>query len=76
MADAPGDEPGAGNLEKQRMMAALASLKEADRNILHMRQVMEYEEIAAIEGTSVNALRTRYCRAVERLEAAYERESR
>jgi RNA polymerase sigma factor (sigma-70 family) len=74
VANDPEDGPGFDSVEKKRMMAALASLKEADRNILHMRQVMEYEEIAAIEGTSVNALRTRYSRAVERLEAAYERE--
>ena len=68
------DEPAFDSSDKKRMMAALASLKEEDRNILHMRQVMEYEEIAAIEGISVNALRTRYSRAVERLVAAYEGE--
>ena len=38
-----------------------------DRDILILRQSMEYEEIAEVEKVSVEALRTRYSRALDRL---------
>jgi RNA polymerase sigma-70 factor (ECF subfamily) len=51
----------------ERMKRALNSLSEQDRSLLIMRLSMEYEEIAAVENTSVPTLRTRYSRAFDRL---------
>jgi DNA-directed RNA polymerase specialized sigma24 family protein len=43
-----------------------------------MRRIMEYEDIAKVENKTINALSTRYARALERLEknlrAAYQQE--
>ena len=57
-----------------KMKRAFESLSEPDRDILRMREVMEYDEIATVENISVNAARVRYSRALERLHAAYEKE--
>jgi RNA polymerase sigma factor (sigma-70 family) len=50
-----------------RVTRALKALSEKDRDILIMRQSMEYEEIAEVEKVGVEALRTRYSRALDRL---------
>lgn len=47
---------------------AFDSLKESDQNIIRMRRVMEYEDIAKVERKTVNALSTQYARALERFE--------
>jgi RNA polymerase sigma factor (sigma-70 family) len=57
-----------------KIKAAFESLSESDRDILRMREVMEYDEIAEVENITVNAARVRYSRAMERLQAAYEKE--
>lgn len=56
--------------EKAILLAALESLSESDRNVLRMRQVMEYREIAAAEGITEQAVRVRYKRALDRLKQA------
>lgn len=50
-----------------RVSRAMKALGEEDRDILILRQSMEYEEIAEVEKVSVEALRTRYSRALDRL---------
>lgn len=50
-----------------RVARALKALSEEHRNILLLRQSMEYEEIAEVEKVSVATLRTRYSRALDRL---------
>jgi RNA polymerase sigma-70 factor (ECF subfamily) len=52
---------------KQILLAALKTLSESDHNILRMRQVMEYAEIAAAEAITEQAARVRYKRALDRL---------
>ena len=52
------------------LLAALETLNENDRNILRMRQVMEYAEIAAAEAITEQAARVRYKRALDRLKQA------
>lgn len=64
-----GDDP-AGHAalpQVTRMARALRALSEEDRNILLLRQSMEYEEIEEVEKVSVATLRTRYSRALDRL---------
>ncbi len=53
---------------------ALENLSEQDKSILLLRQNMEYEEIAESENANINALRTRYSRAFERLRREVEKE--
>jgi RNA polymerase sigma-70 factor, ECF subfamily len=55
---------------KDVLVAALETLSEADRDILRMRQVMEYSEIAKAETISEQAARVRYKRALDRLKQA------
>jgi len=57
----------------RRMSHAFGSLSEQDRDILRMRQVMDYDEIARVEKISVNAARVRHARAEERLRNAFEK---
>jgi RNA polymerase sigma-70 factor (ECF subfamily) len=57
-----------------RMRHALDTLSVQHRNILLMKQSMEYEEIAEVEKVSVEALRTRYSRAMDRLRSELEKE--
>lgn len=52
---------------KLQLRRALDALPEHDRNLLLMRQNMEYEEIAAVENASVATLRTRHSRAMSKL---------
>jgi RNA polymerase sigma-70 factor (ECF subfamily) len=47
--------------------AALKALRHADQDILRMRQVMEYSEIARAENATEQAVRVRYKRALDRL---------
>jgi len=47
--------------------AALAALSPADRDILRMREVMEYSEIARAEQATEQAVRVRHKRALDRL---------
>ena len=64
-----GDDP-SGHAELPqviRVARAMKALSEEHRNILLLRQSMEYEEIAEVEKVSVAALRTRYSRALDRL---------
>jgi RNA polymerase sigma-70 factor (ECF subfamily) len=56
-----------------RMRRALDALSEQDRNILLLKQSMEYEDIAEVEKVSVSALRTRYSRAMDRLRSELEK---
>lgn len=60
----------------RRMRRAFDSLSEQDRDILRMRGVMGYDEIAKVENISVNAARVRHARAEERLRVAYEKEKK
>lgn len=46
---------------------AFSKLSERERDILRMRHVLEYEEISAVEGEDVGALRTRHSRARKHL---------
>jgi RNA polymerase sigma-70 factor (ECF subfamily) len=46
---------------------ALAALSPSDRDILRMREVMEYSEIARAEQTTEQAVRVRHKRALDRL---------
>lgn len=52
------------------LTVAMETLSESDRNILRMRQVMEYSEIAAAERINEQAARVRYKRAFDRLKQA------
>ena len=56
------------------MKHALNNLDEQDRNLLLMKQNMEYEEIAEAEHVSVPTLRTRYSRALDRLRKELKKE--
>ncbi len=47
--------------------AAFEKLDERDRDILRMRNIMEYSEISVVEAEEVGALRTRHSRALKRL---------
>lgn len=60
--------------ETNPMLRAFVSLTEPDRDILRMRHVMEYEEIAQVENRKTGALRVRYKRALDRLGNAYKKE--
>lgn len=62
--------------QMSRMRRAFDSLSEQDRDILRMRRVMEYDEIAKVENISTNYARVRHVRAEERLRAAYEKEKK
>ena len=53
--------------EVQALSKALDSLSVADRDILRMREVMDYSEIALAEGTTEEAARVRHKRAFDRL---------
>lgn len=55
---------------KDILLAAFETLSESDQNILRMRQVMEYAEIAAAEAITEQAARVRYKRALDRLKQA------
>jgi RNA polymerase sigma factor (sigma-70 family) len=57
----------------RQMRRAFDSLSDQDRDILRMRRVMEYDEIAKVETISVNAARVRHARAEERLRLAFEK---
>ena len=57
-------------------LRAFGSLSQSDQDILRMRAVMEYDEIADGENIKVGAVRTRYNRAYERLQIAYEKETK
>jgi RNA polymerase sigma factor (sigma-70 family) len=46
---------------------AFDKLNEAERDILRMRNIMEYAEIGTVEAQDVGALRTRHSRALKRL---------
>ena len=52
--------------EKIITRKAFDALKESDQDIIRMKSVMEYEDIAKIENKTVNALSTQYARALER----------
>lgn len=54
---------------------AYDTLNEKEKDILRMRDIMSYEEIATVEGSNVNAVSTRYSRALQKLKAAYEKEN-
>lgn len=52
--------------EKIITRKAFDALRESDRDIIRMKSVMEYEDIAKIENKTVNAISTQYARALER----------
>ena len=54
------------NSEDIIIRKAFVSLKETDQDIIRMRRVMEYEDIAKVENKTINALSTQYARALER----------
>jgi RNA polymerase sigma-70 factor (ECF subfamily) len=58
--------------DREQFAAAFQSLTESDRDLLRMRQVMEYSEIAAAEQATELAVRVRYKRALDRLKAIIE----
>lgn len=64
-ASAPGDAAA---------IRAFKTLSEKEKDILRVRDVMSYEEIAEVEGTTVNAVSTRYSRALQKLKVAYAKE--
>lgn len=66
-----GDAPALGDTAALR---AFKTLSEKEKDILRVRDVMSYEEIAKVEGTTVNAVSTRYSRALQKLKAAYAKE--
>lgn len=66
-----GDAPALGDIAALR---AFKTLSEKEKDILRVRDVMSYEEIAKVEGTTVNAVSTRYSRALQKLKAAYAKE--
>ena len=70
-----GKEDEAASPGKRRAQRALDSLDERDKNILRLRQLMTYEEIAEIEKTPVNTLRSDYSRAKMRLFTAFEKDN-
>jgi RNA polymerase sigma factor (sigma-70 family) len=47
---------------------AFEQLSERERDILRMRQVLDYAEISAVEGEDIGALRTRHSRARKHLQ--------
>lgn len=57
-----------GSEENIIIRKAFDSLKEPDQDIIRMRRVMEYEDIAKVENKTVNALSTQYARALDRFE--------
>jgi RNA polymerase sigma-70 factor (ECF subfamily) len=57
-----------------RLRRALVTLSEADQSVLLLKQVLEHEDIARIENITVDTLRKRYSRAIERLRTAYDKE--
>lgn len=73
---APEPEPAAHELDFERVRAVMGQLPERYREVLAARYLadMEYEEIAAALGTSVNNVRVRCCRARERLRQLLEGE--
>ena len=46
---------------------AFDNLSEREKDILRMRNVMDYSEISIVEGEEIGALRTRHSRALKRL---------
>ena len=53
---------------------AFETLSEKEKDILRMKDIMSYEEIADVERTTTNAVSTRYSRALQKLKAAYAKE--
>jgi RNA polymerase sigma-70 factor (ECF subfamily) len=49
------------------LATAMDGLGPTDRDILRMREVMEYDEIARVEGVTLEAVRVRHKRAYDRL---------
>ncbi len=73
----PGMAPEVGLVAKRSqdsddLAAALHALSESDRDILRMRQVMEYAEIAAVEQATEQTIRVRHKRALDRLKQIVE----
>jgi RNA polymerase sigma-70 factor (ECF subfamily) len=58
--------------DREQFAAAFQSLRESDRDLMRMRQVMEYSEIADAEQATEQAVRVRYKRALDRLKAIIE----
>ncbi len=73
---APEPEHNGHEVELERVRAVMHQLPERYREVLAARYLadMEYEEIAAALGTSVNNVRVRCCRARERLRQLLEGE--
>ena len=63
------DHTESGDIE--HMLNAFRSLSESDQEILRLKMCFKYEEIAADQGCTAGALRTRHARALERLKAAF-----
>lgn len=62
-------ETGKNYISEETIIArkAFDSLKESDQDIIRMRRVMEYEDIAKVENKTINSLRTQHTRAMEKL---------
>ena len=58
----------------EAMSRALASLDEVDQNVLRLKLVMDYDQIAEKEQSKPGTLRVRHKRALQKLEAAYLKE--
>lgn len=55
------------NPKQDALVQAFSSLSADDHNILRLHEIMEYEQIAALEQVGVGALRVRHKRAMDRL---------
>lgn len=60
--------------EDSAVLRAFETLSEKEKDILRMRDIMSYEEMADVEGATANAVSTRYSRALQKLKAAYTKE--
>lgn len=60
--------------ENFAVLRAFETLSEKEKDILRMKDVMSYEEIADVEGTTANAVSTRYSRALQKFKVAYAKE--
>lgn len=56
----------------EELAAAMRALSDSERDVLRMRQVMEYGEIAAAEQTTEPTIRVRYKRALDHLKRLVE----
>lgn len=65
--DSPKKQQIVENQEDILARKAFDALKESDQDIIRMRRVMEYEDIAKVENKSIESIRTQHKRALDRL---------